>query len=97
MATYILLLRYTEQGIKGIRQAPARLDAAKEAYRRVGGELKAFYLTMGQYDAVAIAELPDEAAGAKLALSIGALGNVRTESMRAFSEQEFRRLVSELP
>src|SRR5712692_4524417 len=97
MPTYISLLRYTQQGIMAIKQSPTRLDAAKEAYRRAGGELKAFYLTMGQYDAVAIAELPDDTAGAKLALALGAQGNVRTETMRAFTEQEFRRVVSELP
>ncbi len=97
MPTYISLLRYTQQGIMAIKQSPTRLDAAKEAYRRAGGELKAFYLTMGQYDAVAIAELPDDTAGAKLALALGAQGNVRSETMRAFTEQEFRRVVSELP
>lgn len=97
MPTYISLLRYTQQGITNIKQGPTRLDAAKEAYRRAGGELKAFYLTIGQYDAVAIAELPDDAAVAKLALAVGSQGNVRTESMRAFTEQEFRRIVAELP
>lgn len=97
MPTYISLIRYTHQGITSIRQSPARLDAAKEAYRRAGGELKAFYLTMGRYDAIAIAELPDDRAGAKLALALSAQGNIRTESMRAFTEEEFRRIVAELP
>lgn len=97
MPTYISLLRYTQQGIAAIQQSPARLDAAKELYRRAGGELKAFYLTMGQYDAVVIAELPDDVVGAKLALAVGAQGNVRTETLRAFTEQEFRRTVAELP
>jgi uncharacterized protein with GYD domain len=80
-----------------IEQGPARLDAAKEIYRRAGGELKAFYLTMGQYDAVVISELPDDLAGAKLALALGSQGNVRTETMRALTEEEFRRTVAELP
>jgi uncharacterized protein with GYD domain len=97
MPTYISLLQYTQQGIAAIKQGPARLDAAKQAYKKVGGELKAFYLTVGQYDAVAIADLPDDMALAKMALALGAQGNVRTETLRAFNESEFRRIVSELP
>jgi uncharacterized protein with GYD domain len=97
MPTYISLLRYTQQGMTNIKQGPARLDAAKEVYRRAGGELKAFYLTMGQYDAVVISELPDDLAGARLALALGAQGNVRTETLRALNEEEFRRTVAELP
>jgi uncharacterized protein with GYD domain len=97
MPTYISLLQYTQQGITAIKQGPARLDAAKQAYKKVGGELKAFYLTVGQYDAVAIADLPDDMALAKMALALGAQGNVRTETLRAFNESEFRRIVSELP
>jgi uncharacterized protein with GYD domain len=97
MPTYISLLRYTQQGIAAIKQAPTRLDAAKQAYKKAGGELKAFYLTIGQYDAVAIAELPDDTALAKMALALGAMGNVRTETLRAFNEAEFRKIVGELP
>lgn len=97
MPTYISLLRYTHQGITTIKQSPARLDAVKHAYRQAGGELKAFYLTMGQYDAVVIAELPDDVAGAKLALAIGSQGNIRTETLRALTEDEFRRTVADLP
>jgi uncharacterized protein with GYD domain len=96
MPTYISLLRYTQQGIAAIKQGPTRLDKAKELYRKAGGELKAFYLTVGQYDAVAIAELPDDTALAKLALALGAQGNIRTETLRAFTEVEYRRIVSEL-
>jgi uncharacterized protein with GYD domain len=95
--TYISLLRYTQQGIAAIKQSPARLDKAKESYKRAGGELKAFYLTVGQFYAVAIAELPDDTALAKLALGLGAQGNIRTETLRAFNETEYRRIVAELP
>jgi uncharacterized protein with GYD domain len=97
MPTYISLLTYTHQGITTIKQGPTRLDVAKEVYRQAGGELKAFYLTMGQYDAVVIAELPDDIASAKIALTLGAKGNVRTETLRAFTEDEFRRAVTDLP
>jgi uncharacterized protein with GYD domain len=97
MPTYISLLTYTQQGIAGIKKGPERLDAAKQAYKRAGGELKAFYLTIGQYDAVAIAELPDDTALAKMLLSLGALGNVRTQTLRAFTEAEFKKITAELP
>jgi uncharacterized protein with GYD domain len=97
MPTYIALLRYTQQGIADVKNGPARLDAAKEGYRRAGGELKAFYMTMGQYDAVAIVELPDDATAARMALSISAQGNIRTETMKAYPEAEYRKIVASLP
>jgi uncharacterized protein with GYD domain len=97
MPTYISMLRYTEQGISSVKDGPARLDAAKEAYRKAGGELKALYLTMGQYDLVAIAELPNDEAVARMALAIGGQGNLRSETMRAFTETEFRKIVGSLP
>lgn len=96
MPTYISLLRYTQQGIMDAKNGPARLDAAKEAFRRAGAELKAFYLTMGQYDAVTILETPDDVTGARLALAIASQGNVRLETLRAFSEAEYRKLVASL-
>ena len=97
MPTYITLFRYTHQGIANIKQGPTRLDASKEAFRRAGGEFKSFYLTMGQYDGVVLSELPDDLAAAKMALALGAQGNIRTETLRALTEDEFRRAVSELP
>ena len=97
MPTYISMLRYTKQGIGSIKSAPARIDAAKEAYRKAGGELKAIYLTMGQYDLVVITEMPNDEAVARMALALGAQGNIRTETMRAFTEAEFRKIASSLP
>jgi uncharacterized protein with GYD domain len=97
MPAYISLLRYTQQGIGNVKNAPARIDAAKEAYRKAGGELKAVYLTMGQYDLVVIAEMPNDDAVARMALALGAQGNIRSETMRAFTETEFRKIVGSLP
>ena len=97
MHTYISMLRYTQQGIGNIKSAPARIDAAKAAYKKAGGELKAIYLTMGQYDLVVITELPNDDAVARMALALGAQGNIRTETMRAFTETEFRKIASSLP
>jgi uncharacterized protein with GYD domain len=97
MPTYISMLRYTQQGISAIKNAPARIDAAKEAYRKAGGELKALYLTLGQYDLVVIADMPNDEAVARMALALGSQGNIRSETMRAFSETEFRKIAGSLP
>ena len=97
MATYISLLRYTHQGITNLKQAPGRIDAARKAYKELGAEIKALYLVMGQYDVVALVEAPDDTVAAKAALAIGSKGNVSTETLRAFSEDEFRKIIADLP
>ena len=97
MATYIILLHYTQQGVQNIKESPARLDAAKKAFRAMGAELKQWYLVMGQYDAVVVSEAPDDETAAKLALAIGSQGSIRTETLRAFTEDEYRKLIAALP
>ena len=97
MPTYISMLRYTQQGISSAKNAPARIDAAKEAYKKAGGDLKAIYLTMGQYDLVVIAEMPNDETVARVALALGMQGNIRSETMRAFTETEFRKIAGSLP
>lgn len=97
MPTYIALLRYTQKGIETIKDGPARTEKAKKMFAEAGATLKAVYLTMGQYDAVAIAEAPDDATIAKLALGGGSQGFLRTETMRAFSEEECRKIIASLP
>ena len=97
MPTYISLINYTQRGIEEIKDAPNRLQAAKEAVRAAGGELKAFYLTMGRFDAIAISEAPNDEVYAGISLAIGARGRIRTESLRAFTEDEFRSIVAGLP
>lgn len=97
MATFISLLKYTEKGAAAIKESPARLDAAKKLFHSMGAELKQWYLVMGQYDAVVISEAPNDEVVAKLLLAIGALGNVSTQTLRAFTEDEFRKLVASLP
>ena len=97
MATYITLVSYTQQGIENIKESPARLDAAKQAFQSMGAKLKEFYLAMGQYDAVIIAEAPDDETVTKLALSIGSGGAIRTETFRAFTEDEYRKIIAALP
>jgi len=97
MPTYISLLRYTQQGIQNVKESPARLDAAKQAFQSMGAKVKEFYLVTGQYDAVLVAEAPDDETVAKLALSIGSLGAIRTETLRAFTEDEYRKIIAALP
>jgi len=92
-----MLLRYTPQGIANIKQSPSRLDAARKAAEAGGGKIHSWHLTMGQYDAVLITEFHDDDACAKFALSVGAQGNVSTETLRAFTEPEFRKVVNSLP
>jgi uncharacterized protein with GYD domain len=96
MPTYVTLIHYTEQGVKTFKDLPSRLDETRKAGEAVGATLKAFYLTMGQYDAVVVSDAPDDATVAKLALAAGGRGNVRTETMRAFSEDEAKQIASEL-
>ncbi len=96
MPTYVSLLSYTDQGIRNIKESPARLDAAKKAFQAAGAELKQFYLMMGQYDILILAEAPDDETVGKVALSLGSLGNVRTQTFRAFPESEFRKLIASL-
>lgn len=96
MPTYISLLSLTQQGIANVKDGPKRLDAAKEAYKKAGGEIKGFYSTMGKYDMVVIAELPDDATAARIALGVGAQGNIRSHTMKAFPEAEYRKIVASL-
>jgi Uncharacterized conserved protein len=73
------------------------VEAGKETLKQYGSELKAFYLTMGRYDMVAISEAPDDMAAARVALAVGSQGNVTTETLRAFTEDEYREIVAALP
>lgn len=97
MATYVTLLKYTQKGAESIKQVPARIDAARQAAKAAGAEIKQIYLVMGRYDVVVISEGPDDETAARLALATAMQGNVQTETLRAFSEAEFRRIVAALP
>ena len=97
MPTFISLISYTQNGIDNIKESPTRLDAAKEAFRAMGAELKEFYMVMGQYDLVIISEAPDDETATKLALMIGSKGSIRTETLRAYTEDEYRKIIASLP
>lgn len=97
MPHYVSLDHYTHQGIQNVKESPARLDRARAALAEMGVEIKAFYLTLGRYDIVTIIEAPDDATAAKALLAIGMQGNIGTETMKAFTEEEFREIVAGLP
>ena len=96
MTTYFILINWTDQGIKNIKDSPKRVDAARKAVKGIGGEVKAFYMLHGSYDAVLIVEVPSDEALAKFLLQIGSLGNVRTTTLRAYPETEYRKIIAEL-
>lgn len=97
MPHYITLFRITQKGIEDIKGGPSRLDAAKKAIEAAGGKVKGFYLTLGQYDAIGIVELPNDEAAAKIALANASRGTIRGETLRAFTEDEYRKLIASLP
>jgi uncharacterized protein with GYD domain len=97
MPHYITLFRLTQKGVEDIKGGPARLDAGKKAIEAAGGKIKGFYLTMGRYDAVGIVELPSDEAAAKIALANASRGTIRGETLRAFTEEEYRKLIASLP
>ena len=96
MPTYIALLKWTSQGIAAAKDSPKRLDAGREAFKKIGVEIKDVYMTMGRYDHVCVIEAPDDATYAKAVLGLAAQGNVSTETLKAFTEDEYRRIVGSL-
>jgi len=96
MAKYIALVNWTDQGIKTVKDSPGRLDAARGLAKKLGCEMKEFYMTIGAYDMVAIMDAPDDETMAKFALTLGGGGNVRTTTMKAFPEDAYRKIVAGL-
>jgi len=96
MSTYITLLRWTQQGVAKAKDSPKRLDAGRKAFKKLGVEIKATYLTMGRYDLVCVIEGPNDETVARALLSLGSQGNVQTETLKAFAEDEFRKITSSL-
>jgi uncharacterized protein with GYD domain len=96
MPHYVTLVRYTPQGMSKINASPARLDAAKKAAEKEKGKIQAWYLTMGRYDAVYLSEFPSDEACARFTLSVGSLGNISTETLKAFPEADYRKIVGSL-
>jgi uncharacterized protein with GYD domain len=90
-------MKLTDQGIKDIKQAPQRVDAAAKAIEALGGKLTGFYFTLGEYDYVSVVEGLTDEAGASFLLKLGSGGNVRTTTLKAFTKQELVEIVKTLP
>ena len=96
MAAYVVLGNFTDQGIRNVKDSPKRADAFKEMAKTFGVTVKELVWTQGRYDVVTVVEAPDESAVMSLSLSLGALGNVRTETLRAFSAAEMTTIVGNM-
>jgi len=96
MATYIALVNWTDQGVRNVKDSPARVDAIRKLAKKLGCEFKDLYLTIGAYDIVATFEAPDDESMARLALTIASAGNVRTTTLKALPEATFRKIAAAL-
>jgi len=94
MPTYVTLVRFTQKGIETVKESPTRIDQFKNVFKTHGGELKEIYHTIGQYDFVTICEMPSDAAYASTLIAITAAGTARAESLRAFPEDEYHKIVA---
>ena len=97
MAKYITLVKYTAKGIENVKESPKRLDAFKQLCQSMGVKVDAFYLTMGRYDMIVIVDAPDTATAAKVVLATASGGAIATETLTAFTEEEYRKVISALP
>jgi uncharacterized protein with GYD domain len=96
MATYVLLATYTEQGLKGIKDTVKRTEAVSQLAKKAGLTMKESYWTLGQYDVVAAFEAPDDETMTAFSLSVAKLGNVKTQTLRAFSSREMEGIVRKM-
>lgn len=98
MATYLIQFGLTQKGVENIKESPARVDAARQTVRNLGGEVKAFYGILGsEFDTMFIIEAPNDQRVGEMVLAIAVHGFVRTRTHRLFSEDEFKSIISSLP
>ncbi|AUV83428.1 GYD family protein [Salinigranum rubrum] len=96
MPTYITLVDWTGEGIANVKESPRRLQQAREVFSTHGGEMTEFFMTMGQHDMVVVSQFPDDESYAKALLTVARGGSVRTETLKAFTEDEYRDVVDAL-
>ena len=94
MSTYFILANWTEQGIKAIKSSPKRLRAAKRLAKDCGVKFRSFHMTLGEYDIILRVEAPNDEAVARFTLALGSAGNVRTTTLKGFTEQEYQKIMS---
>jgi uncharacterized protein with GYD domain len=97
MPTFIIMLNWTEQGIRNVKEAPKRAAASRELAKKLGVEIKQVFLTSGEADVLLVAETASGDNVAKFCMALGSQGNVRTRTVRAWPEAEFTKMVGELP
>ena len=97
MATFITLVKFTDQGVRSIKESPKRADAFKALVAKAGGSVKSMHWTLGHYDLVVTVEVPDAATATSLNLAVASLGNIRTETLTAFSAEEFGKILAKMP
>ena len=96
MMTYVVLATFTDQGVKNAKDSPKRAEAFRQMAKTFGVTVKDIFWTQGRYDIVTIVEAPDELSATALNLSLGALGNIRTELLRAFSSEDMMKIVAKM-
>jgi uncharacterized protein with GYD domain len=97
MGTYVVLIQFTDQGIRTIKNSPQRASQVQDMAKGFGCEMKDIYWTLGQYDIVSIVEATDDQALTAFGLALGSAGNVRTQTMRAFNKSEMASIIGKLP
>jgi uncharacterized protein with GYD domain len=97
MPTFIAMLSWTDQGIRGVKDSPKRLLAAREAAKKLGVDIKQVFLTTGEFDLLSILEAANGDNVAKLIMMLGSQGNLRSRTVRAWPEAEYIKMISELP
>ena len=97
MATHVVLMKLTDQGIKDIKNAHRQIEAVTKTLEADGGKLTNFYATTGEYDYVAIAQTPSDEVGLTFVLGLCSTGNVRTTTLLAFTKEQFAEMVNKLP
>ncbi len=96
MPTYISLVNYTDTGIKKIKESPKRLNIVKKLAKKMGGEIKDFYLTVGDHDIVVVTEMPSDEKLAQFLLTVGSTGAIRTKTLTAFHEDEYKKIIKKI-
>lgn len=96
MPTYLLLTTFTQHGAANVRESPERTEHAREMIESLGGTWKDFFITMGRYDGVVIADFPDDTTAAQAVLTLAASGNVTVEPLQAFTLEEFRDIIEDM-
>ncbi len=96
MVTYLVLINWTDQGIRNVKESPKRLDAARKLAKDLGGEIKTVYMTQGSFDLALVAEMPNDEKLASFVLKLGSFGYVRTTTLKAYAEDEYRKIIDAL-